>query len=314
MDNRQDNDHNVSFLIESTEEGEDIFLELESDEDYWQSDGHSDTRQIYFQQLRFSKIFTVEEEQATGYLVAKGDQLARQKFIESNLRLVVKTANRYRNRGVLQSDLISEGNIGLIRAVDKFDVNLGFRFSTYAICWIRQFMENALLNQLRNVRLPIHLAKELKLTIKARHRLSQQLGREPSLEEFAAFIEKQPQLLRRLLNLDQSELSLEATSLREGDFSLKETLVDEQEDLVKTLHEERVNSQLMNFLNMLNVRQREILCRRYGLDGFEVETLEVIADQIGVSRERVRQLQLAGLKNLKKIFENQGVEAENLFG
>lgn len=302
-----------AFVIESTEESQETCAGLDFDDEYWQSDSSPDATQIYLQQLRYSKVLSVAEEQATGYLVAKGDVLARQKLIESNLRLVVKVANRYRFRGLSILDLISEGNLGLIRAVDKFDASLGFRFSTYATCWIRQFIENALFSQQRNVRLPIHVAKEIQVTVKARRRLIQQLGREPSLEDLAVYVEKQPQLLSRLLALDQSELSVDASPQREGDRSLLESMAGEQPGLAEALHADVMNQQLMDWLDQLNTRQREILCRRYGLAGCEVETLEVIAESLGVTRERVRQIQLAALKLLRQTLEANGVFAESLF-
>ena len=313
MQDEQASSSEYAFVIESTEESQAAYAGINYDEDYWQSDAIPDAARIYLSQIRHSKILTVEEEQITGYLARNGDAKARQKLIESNLRLVVKVANRYRCRGIATLDLISEGNLGLIRAVDKFDASLGFRFSTYAICWIRQFIENALLIQQRNVRLPIHVAKEIQATVKARRRLLQQLGREPSLEDLAAYIDKQPNVVRRLLVLDQSELSVDVDPQRAGDKSLLDILDAGQEDLAEALHVEVVNLQLTEWLERLNVRQREIICRRYGLAGFEVETLEVIAERIGVTRERVRQIQLSGLKLLREFLENRGVMAESLF-
>ena len=313
MQDEQASSSEYAFVIESTEESQSVFAGVNYDEDYWQSDACPDAAQIYLSQIRHSKILTVEEEQTAGYLARNGDSKARQKLIESNLRLVVKVANRYRCRGIATLDLISEGNLGLIRAVDKFDASLGFRFSTYAICWIRQFIENALLIQQRNVRLPIHVAKEIQATVKARRRLVQQLGREPSLEDLAAYIDKQPNVVRRLLVLDQSELSVDVDPQRAGDKSLLDILDGGQADLAEALHVEVVNLQLTEWLERLNVRQREIICRRYGLAGFEVETLEVIAERIGVTRERVRQIQLSGLKLLREFLENRGVMAESLF-
>ena len=313
MQDEQASSSEYAFVIESTEESQSAYAGINYDEDYWQSDAIPDAARIYLSQIRHSKILTVEEEQITGYLARNGDAKARQKLIESNLRLVVKVANRYRCRGIATLDLISEGNLGLIRAVDKFDASLGFRFSTYAICWIRQFIENALLIQQRNVRLPIHVAKEIQATVKARRRLLQQLGREPSLEDLAAYIDKQPNVVRRLLVLDQSELSVDVDPQRAGDKSLLDILDGGQADLAEALHVEVVNLQLTEWLERLNVRQREIICRRYGLAGFEVETLEVIAEQIGVTRERVRQIQLSGLKLLREFLENRGVMAESLF-
>ena len=313
MQDEQASSSEYAFVIESTEESQSAYAGINYDEDYWQSDAIPDAARIYLSQIRHSKILTVEEEQITGYLARNGDAKARQKLIESNLRLVVKVANRYRCRGIATLDLISEGNLGLIRAVDKFDASLGFRFSTYAICWIRQFIENALLIQQRNVRLPIHVAKEIQATVKARRRLVQQLGREPSLEDLAAYIDKQPNVVRRLLVLDQSELSVDVDPQRAGDKSLLDILDGGQADLAEALHVEVVNLQLTEWLERLNVRQREIICRRYGLAGFEVETLEVIAERIGVTRERVRQIQLSGLKLLREFLENRGVMAESLF-
>jgi RNA polymerase nonessential primary-like sigma factor len=300
-------------LIESTDETQAPCHELACDDDYWQSDASPDAAQIYFRQLGRSKLLSVEEERAVGYLVAQGDVLARQTLIESNLKLVVKIAKRYRCRGLGVLDLISEGNLGLIRAVDKFDVSLGFRFSTYATCWIRQFIENALLSQQRNVRLPIHVAKEIQFMVKTRQRLTAQLGREPSLEDLAIFIEKQPDLIGRFLRLDQPELSLDISINAESDSCLLDALPDDQAGLIETLHSEAITMQLPEWLEQIHERHKEVLCRRFGLAGFDVETLETIAESLGISRERIRQIQLAGLKELRKLLEDRGVMADSLF-
>lgn len=313
MRDEQASGSEYEFLIDGTDESQTPYNGLDADDDYWQCDASPDAAQIYFRQLCQSKLLTVEEERATGYLVAQGDVLARQKLIESNLKLVVKIANRYRCRGLGVLDLVSEGNLGLIRAVDKFDASLGFRFSTYATCWIRQFIENALLSQQRNVRLPIHVAKEIQLMVKTRRRLTTQLGRDPTLDDLAVHIEKEPHLISRFMALDQSELSLDVPIHNESEITLVDTLPNQQVGLVETLHTEAITQQLPDWLAQVNVRQKEVLCRRFGLAGFEVETLEAIAESIGVSRERVRQIQLTGLKQLREFLENRGVCADSLF-
>lgn len=301
----------TSDADESTEDTQALYS-VQEDDAYWEADTAPDATRLYLNELRRSKVLGVTEEQALGYRVMKGDAEARRLLIESNLRLVVKIANRYRFRGLPLLDLIEEGNLGLIRAVDKFDASLGFRFSTYATCWIRQFIENALLTQVKPVRLPIHVAKEIQVCVKARRRLQQQLGRLPTMEELAAFVDKTPELIARLEILDQLEWSIDAPPVREGDKSLHETLPDPGTCLTEVLHNHSINPWLMEWLAGLPERQREILCRRYGLAGFEAATLEVIAQDIGVTRERVRQIQLAGLQVLRSRLLEQGYVADSL--
>ena len=300
-------------LIESTEDCESIGGLLDSEADYWVDDAHRDATRIYLQQLRHSRLLSVEEERVIGTRAAQGDSGARHTMIESNLRLVVKIANRYRYRGLPILDLIEEGNLGLIRAVDKFDASRGFRFSTYATCWIRQFIENALINQVRTVRLPVHVAKEMQVYVKARRTLSQTLGHDPSIEEIAGFVEKSEHTVARFIKLDQAMYSVDAPLTQDGDKSLLDTLPD-QASLFPAdwLHDQFIEQQLDDWLSMLADRQREVIYRRYGLGGFEVETLEQIALQIGVTRERVRQIQLGGLKKLRELLEQAGYGADSL--
>lgn len=300
----------TDYFSEGTEDS--LALYSHNDGDYWLSDYDVNPTSIYMDQLRLSQLLSVEEERQVGYQIAAGDMQARERLITSNLRLVVNIAYRYRSRGLLMLDLVAEGNIGLIRAVDKYDVKLGFRFTTYATCWIRQFIEAALLNQYRTVRVPTHIMKEIKLMRKAQNKLTNTLGYEPSIEQLAAYIEKKPDLVRRLQLSDQSELSLEYKPT-DDKHSLIETLADSEDGLVENLHQKMLYKQLWEWLDSINPRQREVICRRFGLEDYEIETLEHIAETKGVTRERIRQIQISGLQKLREKLQASGYTPDAVF-
>jgi len=275
-------------------------------------DNHDPTR-LYLSEIGASPLLTAEEEVYFARLAQKGDEPARQRMIESNLRLVVKIARRYMNRGLVLLDLIEEGNLGLIRAVEKFDPERGFRFSTYATWWIRQTIERAIMNQSRTIRLPIHVVKEINLYLRVARKLAQQLDHDPSAEEIAALLDKPIEDVEHMLGLNERTASTDSTIMHDSARTLLETIPDDgAHDPVETLQENDVQTNIEQWLGQLNEKQREVVERRFGLHGHPVSTLEEVGEEIGVTRERVRQIQMDALRRLRKILEADGFSMDAL--
>lgn len=273
-----------------------------------------DATQIYLGEIGFSPLLSAEEEVYFSRLSLKGDQAARKRMIESNLRLVVKIARRYINRGLALLDLIEEGNLGLIRAVEKFDPERGFRFSTYATWWIRQTIERAIMNQTRTIRLPIHVVKELNIYLRAARELSQRLDHEPTPEEIAAALDRPVEDVRKMLKLNEKITSVDTPVAGSSEKQLLDILADEKELGPETeLQDADIRHHLVLWLEELNPKQREVLARRFGLLGFEPSTLEDVGREIGLTRERVRQIQVEALRRLREIVTHQGLNIETLF-
>ena len=270
-----------------------------------------DATQIYLNEIGISPLLSPEEEVYFGRLARKGDAAGRKRMIESNLRLVVKIARRYNNRGLSLLDLIEEGNLGLIRAVEKFDPERGFRFSTYATWWIRQTIERALMNQTRTVRLPIHVVKELNTYLRAGRELSQQLDHEATPEDIARHLDKPVENIKRLLGLNERNTSFDYPAGQNADKPLLETLTSEGDsDPLNHIQGEDICSNVEVWLEELTDKQREVVVRRFGLRGHEASTLEEVGHEIGLTRERVRQIQMEALKRLRKMLDREGVDLE----
>ncbi|MBU2863744.1 RNA polymerase sigma factor RpoS [Reinekea marina] len=274
-----------------------------------------DATQLYLNEIGFSPLLSPEEEVYFARLVRKGEPSGRKRMIESNLRLVVKIARRYLNRGLTLLDLIEEGNLGLIRAVEKFDPERGFRFSTYATWWIRQTIERAIMNQTRTIRLPIHVVKELNVYLRAARELAQKLDHEPTPEDIAELLGKPVSDVKKMLSLNERVTSIDTPVGPSSEKSLLDTVADEHaNDPSDDLQEQDLKQSIDRWLDELSEKQREVVARRFGLRGHETSTLEDVGREIGLTRERVRQIQVESLKRLRDIMEKQGLSAVALFG
>jgi RNA polymerase nonessential primary-like sigma factor len=274
----------------------------------------ADVTQIYLNDIGNNALLSPAEELALARRVVEGDFVARQKMIEHNLRLVVNIAKHYINRGLALLDLIEEGNIGLMHALEKFDPERGFRFSTYATWWIRQSIERAIMNQSRTIRLPVHVIKELNVYLRASRHLEAQAGREPSIEEIAHLVGKTPEEVRRVMSLNERMASLDAPLDIDPMLSIGESIPDEQyEEPEIQLHNAQLERYVQEWLGQLNDKQRMVIERRYGLNGNEICTLEELAATLGLTRERVRQIQIEGLEQLRRILRRKGIARDFLF-
>jgi RNA polymerase nonessential primary-like sigma factor len=236
-------------------------------------------------------------------------------MIKSNLRLVVKIARRYYNRGLEFLDVVEEGNLGLLRAVEKFDPERGFRFSTYATWWIRQTIERAIMNQTRTVRLPIHVLRELNTYLSAARELMKTQEREPTYKDIATALNKPIEDVKDMMELNERVLSLDVMVSSESHNGpgrpLLEALADKHKtDPAELLADELMSQNLTKCLNLLNEKQKDVLCRRFGLGGYDRQTLEEVGAEIGLTRERVRQIQMTGLKALREIMIQRGITSE----
>lgn len=270
-----------------------------------------DVTRIYLTEIGIPDLLTADEEQRIARRVREGDGAARSRMIESNLRLVVKIARRYLNRGLPLLDLIEEGNLGLMHAVEKFDPDRGFRFSTYATWWIRQAIERAIMNQARLVRLPIHKLKEINACLRAGRRLHQANGAPPTPAAIAEALDRDLQYVEELLALHDRV----AVSGQGGDDDLDplESLSDGSErEPPQCLRRQELQNAVDRWVFALADKQREVIEYRFGLHGRRQLTLEEIGKEIGVTRERVRQIQLDAMKNLRRIFERNGLSGDNL--
>ncbi|MCE2596228.1 RNA polymerase sigma factor RpoS [Motilimonas cestriensis] len=273
-----------------------------------------DATQLYLGEIGFSPLLTAEEEVYYARRALRGDEVARKRMIESNLRLVVKIARRYNNRGLALLDLIEEGNLGLIRAVEKFDPERGFRFSTYATWWIRQTIERAIMNQTRTIRLPIHVVKELNVYLRTARELAHSLDHEPTAEEIAEKLDRPVEDVNKMLRLNERISSVDTPIGGDSDKALLDVIADEKAGGPEgCTQDDDISSSLVHWLEELNAKQREVLARRFGLLGYEASTLEDVGREIGLTRERVRQIQVEALRRLRDVLTQQGLNIEALF-
>lgn len=273
----------------------------------------NDVTQIYLNEIGVKPLLKPEEEQAFARRARAGDFEARQIMIERNLRLVVNIAKHYLNRGIPLLDLVEEGNLGLIHALEKFDPERGFRFSTYATWWIRQNIERAIMNQARTIRLPVHVVKELNQVLRVRRQIEARNEGHYTVEQIAEEAGKTTDEVRELLSMSEHTASLDAPLDVDPALSIGESLTDEEQlapDSAILNHE--VQALVHDWIAGLNEKQRTVIRCRYGLDGFEVLTLEELALQLGLTRERVRQIQLEALNLLRKAVRRYGISPDEL--
>jgi len=268
-----------------------------------------DAIKYYLHDIQKSKLLTAEEERALATKVEAGDEQARAKMIESNLRLVVKIAKRYMNRGLPFLDLIEEGNMGLIKAVERFQVAKECRFSTYATWWIRQSIERALVNQSRTIRLPVHVSDNVNRMLKATKEVLKKLNHEPSEAQIAGAMGAPVEEVRRLQQLVKKTYSIEHPLGDNDNYSLMDTLEDSSVINPAELLENQDQYDFVNkWLSSLKENERDILMLRFGLNDCEPETLDTIGKRYGVTRERIRQIEAKSLDKLRRMMRE---EAEN---
>lgn len=308
-------------------EGEDDFLsEALSDQDEFDAlckeskgkDPYSktvlDATQIYLNQIGFSPLLSAEEEVHFARLALKGDAAGRKRMIESNLRLVVKISRRYINRGLSLLDLIEEGNLGLIHAVEKFDPEKGFRFSTYATWWIRQTIERAIMNQTRTIRLPIHIVKELNIYLRAAREITKRLNHEASAEEVAKELGRPIEDVKHILALNEKMTSIDALLGKDSSKTVGDTIANEnRDDPADLVQDDDLYHYIDLWLDTLPDKQRDVVIRRFGLRAFNACTLEEVGRDLGLTRERVRQIQVDALRRLRDMLEKAGLTGPSLF-
>ncbi len=275
----------------------------------------TDTTQHYLNQIGARPLLTAAEEVHYATLAKQGDFAARQKMIEHNLRLVVSIAKHYINRGVVLLDMIEEGNLGLMRAIDKFEPERGFRFSTYATWWIRQSIERAIMNQARTVRLPVHMVRELNQILRAKYHLEAQHrdGKDASAEDIAHLVDRPVEDVQDILALSEHATSLDAPLDNDPQASLMDMLPGDAADGPDSQAElHQMTAKVRDWLGKLPDKQRIVILRRFGLDNDDPATLEELAEEMGITRERVRQIQQEALVKLKRALTLNGVGKDAL--
>ncbi len=272
-----------------------------------------DVTQLYLNEIGREPLLTQPEEVELTQRVRQGDFSARQKMIEHNLRLVVNIAKHYVNRGLSLLDLVEEGNIGLMHALDKFEPERGFRFSTYATWWIRQNIERAIMNQSRTIRLPVHVIKELNIYLRAQRHLEMHGSADIGPEDIAHLTGHPVEDVRRVMALNDRVASLDAPLDIDPSLSIGEAIADENsempEDMLLTYE---VECYVREWLAELSEKHRWVIERRFGLNEHEIATLEDLASQLGVTRERIRQIQLEALHMLRRILKRRGISKDGL--
>ena len=312
----EDQPEELDVLADDGEDAQNLETDAANGEEEkeYQSDDDSSTAdaiKLYLKDIQKSQLLSAAQERELAELIALGDDDARARMIESNLRLVVKIAKRYMNRGLPFLDLIEEGNIGLIKAVEKFKVSKGCRFSTYATWWIRQSIERALVNQSRTIRLPVHVADEINKLIKITRELVQTLNRDPGAAEIAAAMGVEEAKVHKMLVLLRKTYSIEHPLGDNNDYSLIDTVEDKNlVDPASTIEDVDLFTHVLELMDDLTKTEREILVMRFGLDDSEPQTLDTIGQLFGVTRERIRQIEAKSLTSLRKAAQQKLTPSE----
>lgn len=299
--------------LDITDREKDLYADEDKDSPSRGPGPAPDTIKLYLKEIRRTALLTFVQEQELGKRVAAGDPEARARMIEANLRLVVSIGKKYINRGLPFSDIIEEGNVGLIRAVEKFEYQRGFRFSTYASWWIRQAIERAIVNQMRIIRLPVHVAEHANAYTRAVRSLAQKLGREPGAEEIARAMRISVQKARTLSQLKRDTFSLDTLVSDEGDDTLKDVLNDDNAPLPDQPYDDvSRNKYLQELVSQLPPTERSVIEMRYGLTGDDPKTLDTIGRQFGITRERVRQIENRAIQRLKLSMKSHNLELSDV--
>ena len=279
-----------------------------------QTSRSTDVLSLYLDEIGKIPLLDSEQELILARKARSGDPCSKGKMIEANLRLVVTLAKRFVGKGLGLLDLIAEGNLGLIRAVEKFNPELGYRFSTYASWWIKQNIDRALMNQGRTIRLPIHIIKEMNLCLRVYYLLEEQLGITPSLQQVAERMGISLAQVQKLMSLSNRVVMTESLANADDDINLLENIPALDNAEPEHFHQyDDFMEAMERWINQLPPKQQEIICRRYGLRGYPAATLEKVGEEIGLTRERVRQIQIDAQEKLRKMMEREGVTSD-LFG
>jgi RNA polymerase nonessential primary-like sigma factor len=287
--------------------------DVDQEADYALGDVSFDITNQYLNEIGRYPLLQAKEELVLTRRVRAGDHAARQQMIERNLRLVVNVAKRYLNRGLPLLDLIEEGNLGLIHALEKFDPERGFRFSTYATWWIRQNVERAIMNHSRTIRLPVHVIKELNICLRAARHLHAKGDPDPQPEQIAAMLDKPVEEVRELLTLNERTCSLDSPLDADPNLTIGDAIADDPDKgPVQLLEAAEVETCVHRWIGLLTDRHRWVVERRFGLNGQVATTLEQLAKELGVTRERVRQIQAEALESLRTQLTRQGMSRESV--
>ena len=304
-----------AFTETTDEESSELSEESESEVEVQQEEPsireEPDAVKSYLKEIRRWELLTYEQEQSLAKRIGKGDGRARRRMIESNLRLVVSIGKRYINRGLPFSDIIEEGNLGLIKAVEKFNYKKGFKFSTYASWWIRQSIERAIINQSKLIRLPVHVVERLNHYLSAMEDLVQELDREPTVHELARQMKYEQGQVVELQQVIRKIYSLDSPVGTQQEATLKDIIIDHSQSLPSTTAEGiKQREEIFEWIKGLRDTEKQVILMRFGLDGGEPQTLEEIGQVLGLTRERVRQIEAAALQKLRAIVTAQMTEYE----
>ncbi len=283
-------------------------IKYEKEDGYFPAADEIVAERLYMRDLRKLPLLSLDEEKRYAKEISTGDREARRKMIEANLRLVVKIARRYINQGISLLDLVEEGNIGLIKAVEKFDLSRECRFSTYATWWIKQSIERCIANHSRTIRLPVHVSSRVSKISKVVSAYLEKEGRDPTVEEIAAETGFRPDFIRNLYSMATKTLSLESFIDEDNKLTLEEVLAHPAgEEPLSILENTKRVEEVASWLDTLSADERKVVTMRFGLDGDDPQTLEKIGKIFGVTRERIRQIEQKALNKLRKTVKRRNI-------